>query len=74
VSRADDLRAEYEVAVQVAELEDELAALKSGGDPVRLRDVKNELRALRHVLRLGRQADDGSVAELAAIRALAEEN
>jgi hypothetical protein len=74
VSRADDLRAEYEVAVQVAELEDELAALKSGGDPVRLRDVKNELRALRHVLRLGRQSDDASVAELAAIRALAEEN
>jgi hypothetical protein len=65
MGKADDLKAEYEVAVKVADLEDELVALKAKRDegdkePARLRAVKDELREWRTVLRLGRPAPDGS--------------
>lgn len=65
MGKADDLKVEYETAVKVAKLEDELTALKAqrdkdGKEPARLRAVKNELREWRTVLRLGRPAPDGS--------------
>lgn len=80
MSRADALREEYEVAVKVAELEDRLVELKAahprcsecgrrqGDEHPDLTAVKHELRALRYVLRLGRQSDPESVEALAAIR------
>lgn len=86
MSRADDLKVEYDVAIKVAKLEDELAELKaaeprceacgrreSGKEPPRLAKVKHELRDLRYVLRLGRQDDDESAAILAELRALTKE-
>jgi hypothetical protein len=84
VSRVQHLREEYEVAVKAAELEDRLVELKaaqsrcgecgrrSGAQSEELVAVKDELRALRYVLRLGRQADDESVAALAALKQLSE--
>lgn len=84
MSRADALREEYEVAVKVAELEDRLVELKAaqercdgcgrrvGEQSEDLVAVKHELRALRHVLRLGRQDDDDSVAALAALEQLSK--
>jgi hypothetical protein len=46
---ADALRAQ----LAVAELEEELASLKDGGDPEQLRAVKDELRFARWVQRGG---------------------
>lgn len=83
MARVDELRAEFEVAVKVAELEDRLVELKAahprcdgcgrrqGDEHPDLAAVKRELRDLRFVLRLGRQGDDESVATLAAIREVA---
>lgn len=82
--KAEEVRAEFEAAVAAAELEDAIVALKSehprcsacgrrqGDASPELKKAKAELRALRHVLRLGRQDDDESVAELEAIRKLAK--
>jgi hypothetical protein len=84
MSRADALREEYEAAVKVAELEDRLVALKAehprcdtcgrreGDQSDELVAVKEELRAWRYVLRLGRQDDDESVAALAALEQLSK--
>jgi hypothetical protein len=53
MTRADDLRAELELA----ELEDELVAAKdAGGDPDELREIKDKVRAARQAHREARQA------------------
>jgi hypothetical protein len=84
VSRVQKLREEHEVAVKVAELEDRLVELKAaqprckgcgrreGEQSAELVAVKEELRALRYVLRLGRQDDPESVAALAALKQLSK--
>ena len=70
MSRVDELKAEYDAALAVAKLEDELLALKaSGKKPDRLRDVKLELREARRVHRLEREGE--GVAAPAAIKASA---
>jgi len=53
MSRADDLRAELELA----ELEDELVAAKAedGGDPDAYRDLKDRVRAARQAFREARE-------------------
>ena len=46
MSKADDLKAEYDAALEVAELEDELVTLKtSGKDTDRLREVNEAVVA-----------------------------
>jgi hypothetical protein len=84
VSRVKKLQEEHDVAVQVAELEDRLVELKAeqsrcngcgrrqGEQSAELVKVKEQLRAWRYVLRLGRQDDDESVAALAALKKLSK--
>lgn len=58
MSKADALRAEYEQALAVAELEDELVRLKEEpGDGKRLREVKHQLRAARRAQRTAREGN-----------------
>lgn len=68
MSKADDLRDEYEAALEVVTLEDELVALKASGDnPERLREVKHQLRELRCVYRLARDGFHIVDGELVAV-------
>lgn len=67
MSKVEELKAEYEAAIEVAELEDRLVALKAGGDPKELREVKDRLRELRCVYRLAREGFhivDGELVEV----------
>lgn len=58
MGKADDLKAEYANAIKLAELEDELAALKAEpGDGKKLRKVKNDLRAARFEQRTAREQE-----------------
>lgn len=56
MSRADDIRARHAAELAMAELEDELVALKARpGDGVRLREVKEALRQARFEQRTARE-------------------
>lgn len=55
----EELRAQ----LAVAELEEELAGLKDGGDPEQLRAVKDELRFARWVQRGGPAQEEAALAE-----------
>ena len=62
MSRGDELRARQEAELAVVELEEELVALKDGGDPEALRECKLALREARQAhrqLREGDPAGDG---------------
>jgi hypothetical protein len=61
----EELRAQ----LAVAELEEELADLKDGGDPDRLRAVKGELRFARWVQRGGPAEEEALLAEHARLSA-----
>ncbi len=57
MGKAAALKAEYAAAIKIAELEDELVALKAKpGDGKRLRKVKADLRQARHEQRTAREA------------------
>jgi hypothetical protein len=59
VPTTEELRAQ----LAVAELEEELRELKDGGDPERLKAVKEELRFARWVQRGGPAQEAAAVAE-----------
>jgi hypothetical protein len=59
MGKADDLKAEYAAAIEIAELEDELVALKADpGDGKKLRKVKDRLRQARFEQRTAREGND----------------
>lgn len=59
MGKADDLKAEYAAAIEIAELEDELVALKADpGDGKKLRKVKDRLRQARFEQRSAREGND----------------
>lgn len=61
MTRAEAVKAEYEIALKVAQLEDKVIRLKQEDpDSKALHTAKDELREWRCVLRLGRPAPDGS--------------
>lgn len=60
----EELRAQ----LAVAELEEELAELKDGGDPERLKAVKEELRFARWVQRGGPRQDPANRADEAMLQ------
>lgn len=55
MSRADDLRAEYEQRLALAEAEDRLVELKESGDAEALAAHKHEVRQLRRTVREARE-------------------
>lgn len=55
MARADEIRARYEAELKVADLEDELVALKEAGAD--LRECKDRLREARQAFRLSREGD-----------------
>ena len=58
MGKADDLKAEYEAALAVAELEDKLVALKEKpGNGKKLREVKDALRQARFEQRTAREGN-----------------
>jgi hypothetical protein len=58
MGKADDLKARYGAEIALAELEDELARLKSEpGDGKKLRKVKAQLREARHEQRTAREGN-----------------
>jgi hypothetical protein len=58
MGKADELKAEYASAIKLAELEDELVALKAEpGDGKKLRKVKEQLRAARLEQRTAREGN-----------------
>lgn len=59
MGRADDLKAQYATELALAELEDELAALKADpGDGKKLAKVKAQLRQARFEQRTAREGND----------------
>jgi len=58
MGKADDLKARYAEEIAIAELEDQLVALKAEpGDGKKLRQVKDQLRAARYEQRTAREGN-----------------
>jgi len=73
MGKVDDLKAEYAAAIAMAELEEQLVALKENpGDGKKLRKVKEQLRQARFEQRTAREEAAREAAEAAALAAAEE--